>query len=93
MPIYEYKCSNCGEKVELIQKLGAKAPNVCPNCNAVGTLKKIISNTSFELKGSGWYATGYEKAAKSEKPKQDKTIKKDSGKGEKKNVGTNAVNH
>ncbi|MGB9755478.1 MAG: FmdB family zinc ribbon protein [Desulfurella sp.] len=87
MPIYEYKCSACGESIELMQKMGAKAPKTCPVCGAVNTLKKLISNTSFELKGSGWYVTDYKNNPKST------TSKVESNKGEIKNAGKDTVNH
>jgi putative FmdB family regulatory protein len=67
MPIYEYKCEKCGV-FEATQKITGKALSRCPTCK--GKVKKLISNTSFQLKGSGWYATDYarkEKAPKGEK--------------------------
>lgn len=87
MPIYEYRCSVCGETIELMQKMGAKAPKTCPACGAVNTLKKLVSNTSFELKGSGWYVTDYKNNTK------PTTSKVESNKGEIKNAGKDTVNH
>jgi putative FmdB family regulatory protein len=58
MPIYEYRCSACGHKVESLQRL-ADAPLVtCPAC-AKQTLTKLLSAAGFQLKGSGWYATDF----------------------------------
>lgn len=57
MPIYEYRCLNCEKKHEVIQKFSDDPLETCPNCG--GELTKIISNTSFVLKGSGWYSDGY----------------------------------
>lgn len=57
MPIYEYKCEKCGKEHEVMQKMTAKPLTVCQSCG--GRLKKLISNTSFVLKGSGWYVTDY----------------------------------
>ena len=70
MPIYEYECLQCGKNLEIIQKFSDEPLSVCPECH--GTLKKCISNTSFVLKGSGWYVTDYasadrKKASDSEK--------------------------
>jgi putative FmdB family regulatory protein len=58
MPIYEYRCSACGHKLESLQKL-ADAPLVtCPSCGKP-TLTKLVSAAGFQLKGSGWYATDF----------------------------------
>ncbi len=57
MPIYEYECLKCGEMHEAQQKFSDRPLSKCPSCG--GTLKKIISNTSFILKGTGWYKTDY----------------------------------
>lgn len=71
MPIYEYECQKCGKKHEVIQKFSDSPLTVCPECG--GDLKKLMSNTSFVLKGSGWYLTDYAKKPKdSEKSSQVK---------------------
>lgn len=57
MPIYEYECLKCGSHHEIMQKITDEPITICPNCS--GNIKKIISNTSFVLKGTGWYATDY----------------------------------
>jgi putative FmdB family regulatory protein len=57
MPIYEYKCEECGKDVEIMQRITECPLTICPNCG--GKMKKMISNTSFVLKGTGWYATDY----------------------------------
>ncbi|MEW5744091.1 MAG: FmdB family zinc ribbon protein [Nitrospirota bacterium] len=62
MPIYEYECLKCGKSHEIIQKFSDSPLAACPECG--GEVKKLISNTSFVLKGSGWYVTDY--ARKSE---------------------------
>ena len=56
MPIYEYVCDKCGEHLELLQKVGDPAPKRCAQCKK-GKMEKLISRTSFQLKGSGWYAS------------------------------------
>jgi putative FmdB family regulatory protein len=63
MPIYEYECQKCGERIEKIQKVADPPLEDCnaPECSAKGTLKKLISKTSFRLKGAGWAADGYGK--------------------------------
>lgn len=69
MPIYEYRCQECGHELETMQKISADPLVACPACDKDG-LKRQISQTSFVLKGSGWYVTDYkkdEKGAPSEK--------------------------
>jgi putative FmdB family regulatory protein len=56
MPIYEYECESCGT-FEVSQRITEKALGKCPTCK--GKVKKLISNTSFQLKGTGWYITDY----------------------------------
>ena len=56
MPIYEYQCQKCGT-FETTQKITDKPLAKCPTCK--GKVKKLISNTSFQLKGTGWYITDY----------------------------------
>ncbi len=57
MPIYEYACLGCGKTHEIMQKFSDAPIEVCPDCG--GEMKKLISNTSFVLKGTGWYVTDY----------------------------------
>ena len=59
MPIYEYICTSCETVTELLQKVGAKAPSECKNCGEPDTMKKKVSQTSFQLKGGGWYSDLY----------------------------------
>ena len=56
MPIYEYQCEKCGT-FEATQRITEKPLGRCPTCR--GKVKKLISNTSFQLKGTGWYLTDY----------------------------------
>ena len=62
MPIYEYRCEKCDSHFEVIQKFSDKPLKFCSNCK--GRLTKLISQTSFQLKGSGWYVTDYAKSSK-----------------------------
>jgi putative FmdB family regulatory protein len=57
MPIYEYACEKCDKHLEIIQKITSDPLTICPDCK--GQLRKMISNTSFVLKGTGWYVTDY----------------------------------
>jgi len=57
MPIYEYRCEKCDNVFEVLQSGFDEREETCPKCKGVS--KRIISNTSFVLKGSGWYVTDY----------------------------------
>jgi len=56
MPIYEYECAKCGE-FEVTQRITDDPLKRCPKCRS--KVRKLISSTSFQLKGSGWYITDY----------------------------------
>jgi putative FmdB family regulatory protein len=56
MPNYEYQCQKCGT-IEVTQRITEKALIKCPTCKS--KVKRLISNTSFQLKGTGWYITDY----------------------------------
>ena len=59
MPIYEYLCEKCGTHVEKLQKISDPPLSQCEKC--AGKMNKILSQSSFVLKGSGWYLTDYSK--------------------------------
>lgn len=76
MPIYEYVCEKCGSHIEAMQKVGDAPLKRCQKCR--GKLEKIISRTSFQLKGSGWYVTDYSgKSSSSGSSAKDKAEKSD----------------
>ena len=58
MPVYEYRCNDCEHEFELIQRITAPARGTCPSCGS-SRVHRLISLTSFQLKGSGWYVTDY----------------------------------
>jgi len=58
MPIYEYACGKCEHEFEVEQRISADPVKTCPNCRS-RKVKRLISRTSFALKGSGWYSDGY----------------------------------
>jgi len=70
MPIYEYKCTSCGHKKEVLQKLSDAPLTECPACGRAA-LSKLISAAGFQLKGSGWYATDFKGGSKSGKSAED----------------------
>ncbi len=63
MPIYEYQCDHCGV-FEVSQRITEDPLKKCPTCN--GKVRRLISSTSFLLKGNGWYATDYGRSKSSE---------------------------
>ena len=71
MPIYEYKCKKCGKEVEVFQKITASDVTSCKYCK--GPVGKLISLSSFNLKGTGWYVTDYggKKTAAAERKKEE----------------------
>jgi len=58
MPIYEYECQACGHRFEEWQKMSDEPIKVCPKCKK-RKVEKLISQTSFQLKGGGWYSDLY----------------------------------
>jgi len=57
MPLYEYKCKSCKRQFEVLQKMSEEPLEECLYCS--GRVEKLISRSSFQLKGSGWYVTDY----------------------------------
>ena len=85
MPIYEYECSKCGHQEEVWQKFSDKPLTKCEFCN--GKVRKLISQSNFHLKGTGWYVTDYASKGKSDGGKketsnQDSTTKETKGSSE-----------
>ncbi len=75
MPLYEYRCTQCFRRVEIIQKVGGPPLEKCMVCG--GAMKKVISSPAIQFKGSGWYITDY---AKRSSPEKSETQKEDSAK-------------
>ncbi|MEY3660129.1 MAG: hypothetical protein RLZZ169_954, partial [Pseudomonadota bacterium] len=63
MPIYEYRCEACGAELEKLQKISDPALRECPECGRE-TMVKLVSATSFRLKGSGWYESDFKTGKK-----------------------------
>jgi putative FmdB family regulatory protein len=61
MPVYEYECQACDQVFEVQQKISDDPLKTCPECQ--GEVKKLMSMSSFQLKGGGWYADGYASAS------------------------------
>jgi putative FmdB family regulatory protein len=63
MPIYEYRCADCGFQNEYLQKVSEPPMTVCPSCGKE-SFRKLLTAAGFQLKGSGWYATDFKNAGK-----------------------------
>ena len=96
MPIYEYKCSDCGHFLDALQGVNDAPLEECPECSK-SSLKKLISAPNFRLSGEGWYETdfktenrkniadsGKKETKKKESNKQSNDSKKDKKKEKKK---------
>ncbi len=71
MPIYEYQCTKCGEVFEAFQKINDRPLTQCKFCNS--RVEKLISHSSFQLKGGGWYLTDYARGKETPKPGEKET--------------------
>lgn len=71
MPIYEYECKSCNRVIEHMQKMSDPNLETCPECG--GEVQKVISHSSFHLKGSGWYVTDYAGKKSGSQPNSEKT--------------------
>jgi len=79
MPLYEYLCSQCGERSEILQKLSDPPYTHCPKCG--GEIRKLISSPAIQFKGSGFYKTDYaSKPAPPETKSESKSESKSNGK-------------
>jgi putative FmdB family regulatory protein len=78
MPLYEYRCERCGKVIEVLQKYSDAPIEIHEDCG--GHLEKLISQSAFQLKGSGWYATDYPHRGATQKT--DKTESKAESKSE-----------
>ena len=63
MPRYDYRCKLCGTELEIVQRINDEPRTCCPFCGQEG-LERLISSSSFTLKGDGWYADGYSSGVK-----------------------------
>ena len=70
MPIYEYRCSECGHQAEVLQKFSDPALTQCTACGKPA-FTKLLSAAGFQLKGSGWYATDFKGTGKKADAKKE----------------------
>ena len=80
MPIYEYRCAACEKVVEAIQRFSDPPLDKCPSCGG-GPVSKLVSRASFQLKGSGWYATDYKKTSGTDSTSETKSESKPASSG------------
>lgn len=80
MPIYEYRCTKCGRVAEVWQKITDSGPTRCDQCK--GKMRKLISQSSFHLKGSGWYVTDYKSKGERDNKKSSPDAKAETKKVE-----------
>ena len=71
MPIYEYLCSQCNERHEIIQRISEEPLTHCPKCG--GEMKKLISSPAIQFKGSGFYKTDYASSGSSSAKSETKS--------------------
>ena len=84
MPLYEYRCENCGHQFEKIQRFSDDPITVCPSCGT-GPVVKLLSSPAIQFKGSGWYVTDYAgKTTKSDKSESESTSESKTEKTDKK---------
>jgi putative FmdB family regulatory protein len=76
MPIYEYRCGECGAQTEILQRISDAPLTVCPKCGKTA-LTKLVSAAGFQLKGTGWYATDFKDKGSKPAAKSDKAEKAD----------------
>jgi putative FmdB family regulatory protein len=83
MPIYEYRCDECGAQKEILQRLNDAPLTVCPECGKTA-MKKMVTAAGFQLKGTGWYVTDFrDKSPKKAPSKSETSGEKSAGKGDK----------
>ena len=70
MPIYEYRCGQCGFQKEFMQRMSDAPLTDCPQCGK-RSFNKLVSAAGFQLKGTGWYATDFKNSAAKPAPKPE----------------------
>jgi putative FmdB family regulatory protein len=74
VPIYEYECTKCGHRFEIVQKLNDATVIKCEKCK--GKVERLVSSPAIQFKGTGWYVTDY--ARKGSGPEPSKSDKSES---------------
>jgi len=79
MPLYEYECTECGHRTELLQRHGDPPLDKCPQCGSI--VRKLFSAPAVQFKGTGWYVTDY--AGKGKRPDSSKSSSSSDKEGKK----------
>jgi putative FmdB family regulatory protein len=87
VPIYEYRCTACGHRTDILQGVNQPGPNFCPACGAEGTMRKSISAPSVHFKGSGWAKKDRASTPKTKAAAKSDAAPKSGGDGESKSGG------
>jgi putative FmdB family regulatory protein len=75
MPIYAYKCAECGHELDVIRKVSDPRLTECPNCGKPALVKQITA-AGFHLKGAGWYVTDFRDGGSGKKKDSDRADEK-----------------
>ncbi len=86
MPLYEYECSDCGERFEVIQKFSDKPVKTCRKCGGK-KVERLISSSAIQFKGTGWYVTDYARKGSSSDDSKSGASDSSSGDSDKKSAG------
>ena len=86
MPLYEYECSDCGERFEVIQKFSDKPVKTCRKCGGK-KVERLISSSAIQFKGTGWYVTDYARKGSSSDGSKSGASDSSSGDSDKKSAG------
>ena len=78
MPVYEYECDKCEKVFEVQQRISDAPLEKCPECEA--PVRKLMSMSSFQLKGGGWYSDGYSSTGNGNGSKAGKPVSDSAGK-------------
>lgn len=78
MPLYEYRCEDCGDTIEVIQKFSDTPLSLCKACG--GSLERLLSPPTIQFKGSGWYVTDYPRNDGKDPSKEKSSLKESSAK-------------
>jgi putative FmdB family regulatory protein len=90
MPLYEYECKQCHQRLEKIQSFSAPHETICPKCG--GELERVISAPAIQFKGAGWYVNDYAKSGSKTAPAADSSSKSD-GKDGKSDISATAYDN
>ncbi|HET7705207.1 MAG TPA: FmdB family zinc ribbon protein [Thermoanaerobaculia bacterium] len=88
MPLYEYQCVQCSERVEILQRFSDPPYSHCPKCG--GDMKKLHSSPAIQFKGSGFYKTDYPSSSSSARSESKPEAKSDSKPAAKSDSGSSS---